>query len=70
MHRSSLIFDDPPLEHMTEVDEPDEEAVWIDAPPPFAEVDWSDLGLRSLPFCILPDSESDYTSSEEEEDDE
>lgn len=65
--RSSLIFDDPPRYNIAEVDENEDEAVLIDAPPPYAEVDWSDLGLRSLPFCILPDSESDFSSSDEDD---
>ena len=51
--RTSLIFDDPPTGHITEVDEPDEDVVYVDPPPPYSPVDWNTL--RVLPFYTVPD---------------
>lgn len=52
--RTSLIFDDPPPEHITEVDEPDDELL-LDPPPPYAEIDVDWSGLRHMPFYDVAD---------------
>lgn len=68
--RTSLIFDDPPPEHITEVDEPDDELL-LDPPPPYAEIDVDWSGLQDMPFydvadpMRLDDSESSESSAPE-----
>lgn len=59
-------FEDPPPERITEVDEPEDDVVIIDAPPP---VDWS--SLRDLPFYhsadpMAMDSGSAYSLTDDE----
>jgi hypothetical protein len=51
--RKSLIFEDPPPGHITEVDEPDDEVSFIDAPPYYEEVDWN-AQLQNMPFYGVP----------------
>lgn len=72
--RISLHFDDPPQGHITEVDEPEDDFNFIDAPPAYAEieVDWS--SLRDMPFYEISDPmtldlDTSVSSSDDESDD-
>ncbi|KAF2102256.1 hypothetical protein NA57DRAFT_73687 [Rhizodiscina lignyota] len=69
--RTSLIFDDPPPERITEVDEPDDETDWVDPPPSYSPIDWSMMPFYSVPgpdpMKIDSDSESDSDSDSDTE---
>lgn len=51
--RMSLVFDDPPPDHITEVDESDEGIELVDPSLPYSPIDWS--GLRAMPFYTVAD---------------